>query len=164
MKHLALIPLLLLAACQTVPVEDIPRFAIVPGATHDGLWRGGQPSVIAWRQAVNAGIRHSVKLNLEAENAPASIEVLAFPMNLGMQLGEGPSQAMLIQIVNAIRPDTLVHCEHGQDRTGLVIACYRVLVDGWTCADAEQEMIAHDFHKSLHGLWEAWERFKQDHK
>ncbi len=60
----------------------------------------------------------------------------------------------------AIRPGTFVHCEHGQDRTGLIVAIHRVQADGWTKADAEGEMLAHGFHKQLHGLWEYWESFR----
>lgn len=54
----------------------------------------------------------------------------------------------------------LIHCEHGQDRTGLVVACYRVQHMGWTHEAAEKDMLAHGFHKALHGLWEYWESFK----
>ena len=35
-----------------------------------------------------------------------------------------------------------VHCEHGKDRTGLVLALYRVRYDGWTEAQAADEMAA----------------------
>jgi len=58
-----------------------------------------------------------------------------------------------------VDPGNYVHCLHGQDRTGLVVACYRVMVQHWTKADAEKEMLAHGFHKELHGLWEYWENF-----
>ncbi len=52
-----------------------------------------------------------------------------------------------------------VHCKHGQDRTRLVIAYYRVMFCGWSKATAEQEMLAWGFRKANVGLWEAWERF-----
>ncbi len=58
--------------------------------------------------------------------------------------------------VSAIGPGTLVHCEHGQDRTGVAIGLYR-LHTGWTEEHAEDEMLAHGFHRSLIGLWEWWE-------
>jgi protein tyrosine/serine phosphatase len=35
-----------------------------------------------------------------------------------------------------------VHCEHGKDRTGLVIALYRMRYDGWTQEQAAAEMVA----------------------
>ncbi len=33
-----------------------------------------------------------------------------------------------------------VHCEHGKDRTGLVIALYRMRADGWSQEQAAAEM------------------------
>lgn len=34
-----------------------------------------------------------------------------------------------------------VHCEHGKDRTGLVIALYRVFYENWSPQDAHDEMV-----------------------
>jgi protein tyrosine/serine phosphatase len=34
-----------------------------------------------------------------------------------------------------------VHCEHGHDRTGMIVALYRVCFDGWGPETAYQEMI-----------------------
>ena len=41
-----------------------------------------------------------------------------------------------------------VHCTEGVDRTGLIIALYRVIEQGWAPKDAHDEMMAHGF-KSL---------------
>jgi hypothetical protein len=54
----------------------------------------------------------------------------------------------------------IVHCTHGQDRTGYVIGRHRVEHDGWTKDAAYQEMVAHHFHSELHGVHEAWESYK----
>lgn len=53
----------------------------------------------------------------------------------------------------------LVHCTHGQDRTGYVIGRHRVQHEGWSKARAYDEMRAHHFHPELHGIHEAWEHF-----
>jgi len=39
-----------------------------------------------------------------------------------------------------------LHCRQGQDRTGIVVAAYRMKVDGWSLADAEAEMRSFGFH------------------
>jgi protein tyrosine/serine phosphatase len=39
-----------------------------------------------------------------------------------------------------------VHCMHGEDRTGIVLAVYRMDVDGWSNAEAEAEMQAFGFN------------------
>ena len=39
-----------------------------------------------------------------------------------------------------VRQPVLVHCRRGADRTGAMVAIYRVVVEGWTKADAIGEM------------------------
>lgn len=51
--------------------------------------------------------------------------------------------ASILHFINLAPKPTLVHCQHGQDRTGLVIAAYRVRVMGWTKDSAMAE--ARDF-------------------
>jgi hypothetical protein len=61
-----------------------------------------------------------------------------------------------------LHPDSdfcLVHCTHGQDRTGYVTGKHRVKNDGWTKDRAYKEMRDHNFHWELRGLNEAWEDF-----
>jgi protein tyrosine phosphatase (PTP) superfamily phosphohydrolase (DUF442 family) len=42
----------------------------------------------------------------------------------------------------------LIHCQHGADRTGLVSALYRVVYQGWSVAQAEDELLngGYGFH------------------
>ncbi|WP_066804972.1 phosphatase domain-containing putative toxin [Moraxella oblonga] len=50
----------------------------------------------------------------------------------------------------------LVHCYHGADRTGIVIAMYRVIYQGWDIESARTEMKGggYDFHK----IWKNLDR------
>jgi protein tyrosine/serine phosphatase len=45
----------------------------------------------------------------------------------------------------------LVHCQHGADRTGTMIAIYRMAVQGWRKEEAIQEMTTGDF--GYHTVW-----------
>ena len=47
-----------------------------------------------------------------------------------------------------------VHCRHGQDRTGIVVAAYRMKQQGWSLTDAETEMQAFGFN-------DVWVNFKK---
>jgi protein tyrosine phosphatase (PTP) superfamily phosphohydrolase (DUF442 family) len=49
------------------------------------------------------------------------------------------------------RTPVLVHCQHGADRTGTMIALYRVAVQGWSKDDAIREMTTGGF-----GFNEIW--------
>ena len=44
----------------------------------------------------------------------------------------------------------LMHCKHGSDRTGLIAAMYRVVVQGWSKEGALQEMTEGGFGDSHH--------------
>ena len=46
----------------------------------------------------------------------------------------------------------LVHCYHGADRTGLVVAMYRVIYQGWSLDATRSEMI--DYGYGFHPMWQ----------
>lgn len=54
-----------------------------------------------------------------------------------------------IQAAEAKGP-VLMHCKHGSDRTGLMAAMYRVVVQGWSKEDALSEMTEGGFGDSTH--------------
>jgi protein tyrosine/serine phosphatase len=51
----------------------------------------------------------------------------------------------------------LVHCRHGSDRTGTMVAVYRIVVEGWTKAEATDEMINGGY--GFHPLWQNLVRY-----
>ena len=54
-----------------------------------------------------------------------------------------------IQTAQAQGP-VLMHCKHGSDRTGLMSAMYRVVVQDWSKQDALQEMTQGGFGENAH--------------
>lgn len=68
----------------------------------------------------------------------------------------GDGVAPVSQYVGAIKTlveasrqgkQVLVHCYAGTYRTGGVVACYRILVDGWTPQAAYEEMLSYDVER-----------------
>ncbi|WP_232316866.1 dual specificity protein phosphatase family protein [Candidatus Burkholderia verschuerenii] len=45
----------------------------------------------------------------------------------------------------------LIHCQHGTDRTGLVSALYRVVYQGWSTQQAEDELLRGGY--GFHPIW-----------
>lgn len=39
-----------------------------------------------------------------------------------------------------------VHCQHGKDRTGMMVAAYRIVVEGWTAEEARSELKRFGIH------------------
>ena len=65
--------------------------------------------------------------------------------------------AQIADVLRAIRERqkegaVLVHCYHGADRTGLVVAMYRVIYQGWSLDAARSEMI--DGGYGFHSMWQ----------
>ena len=60
-----------------------------------------------------------------------------------------PSDKKIRQAMDVLRDPSqgkvFVHCDQGADRTGTIVALYRVLVEGWTFQHAYSEMRAHHF-------------------
>ena len=46
-----------------------------------------------------------------------------------------------------------VHAARGSDRTGIVIAAYRIKVQGWSAERAYREMLEHGFREVAHFRW-----------
>ena len=42
-----------------------------------------------------------------------------------------------------------VHCRYGDDRTGMMIATYRMAIQGWTAEEALKEMDYFGFHRKV---------------
>lgn len=57
-----------------------------------------------------------------------------------------------ISAIGTAHGPVFVHCLHGKDRTGFMIACYR-MSQGWTYAQAKEEMIERGFHMFPYLPW-----------
>lgn len=163
----AIVALLIACGCCTreALTQGTPNLSLVDPANN--IWRGGQPTTQGWEWLAKQGIKDVIKLNTSAEGSDQSardwgMRVHEYPITTAQQLVGSPHNAehAAFALSNAGK-NVFVHCSHGQDRTGLTIAIYRFQYQHWDKAKAQDEMLRGGFHKSLHGLWEYWERTKQ---
>ena len=122
--------------------EGILNFGRVNGA----LFRGAQPDERGMASVARLGVRTIINLRLAADTWRDE-ETFARAHGLGYfsvplrGLG-APTDAQVAQVLALIEsspPPVFVHCEHGADRTGTIIACYRMRHDGWTVDQALAE-------------------------
>jgi protein tyrosine/serine phosphatase len=123
--------------------KDLPKLYRV----NDGLYRGGQPTEAGLKQLVQLRIKTIV--NLRDNDDRASVEGAATVaaglryFNLPLSDFHKPNDqevAHILSIINAPENQPVfVHCKRGADRTGTIIAIYRIEHDGWTDHQAKQE-------------------------
>jgi protein tyrosine/serine phosphatase len=124
----------------------------------NGLYRGPRPDFETLENLKSLGV--TIDVDLENDQ-----EVIAAERNMAQALGIQfvsmpmsplfpPQQDEVNEILFKLSEDTFstsvfVHCQHGQDRTGLIIGLYRVFYENWTPADAYREMLSLGFHQEL---------------
>jgi len=107
------------------------------------LYRSAQPDVQAMHELEKLGIRRVLNLREfhddEDENGTTEMELFRVPMNAAT-IRDAEVVAAL-KIILASEEPILVHCWHGSDRTGTVVAMYRIIVQGWTREAALDELV-----------------------
>lgn len=105
----------------------------------DQVYRGAQPTAGGFRSLAKLGIKIVVDLREVGDRSRSEekavtadgMRYVPIPMN-GMHAPSGAAVARALDLLEdrSIGP-VFVHCRRGADRTGSVIACYRVEHDHW---------------------------------
>ncbi len=109
----------------------------------DGLYRGAQPTAEGFREMKKMGVKTIV--NLRSANSDrellgdTGIPCLDIPMTAWHTETEDAVRFLKIATDKSKAP-VFVHCQHGADRTGVMCAVYRIVVQGWAKDDAIREM------------------------
>lgn len=128
------------------------------------ILRGGDPDTLGWVHLKDLGIERVIKLNTFAEGSDRMAEALGmkvyrFPIPLWRQVLWRPKEKDLRAAVELMAANTYAHCEFGQDRTGILVGYFRVIKQGWSKAEAYEEMLDFGFHPALQGLQGRWNSF-----
>ena len=164
MKHLfhffLVLAVVLITGCASTPRENTTalheswakpcQISGVPNCyvAEPGLYRSAQPTRQGIESLEKMGISNILSLRTTAtDNLLTSSTMMAchsVPMSYLKIDEKEVLDAVKIMNTPRYRP-LLVHCLHGSDRTGVVCATYRVLVQGWTKEEAIAEMLEGDF-------------------
>jgi protein tyrosine/serine phosphatase len=164
-----LVPLLALILATTVlvqakktPAERDPKWAqpiSIKGAPNlhkvsDGLYRGAQPTAEGIKELKKMGVKTIVCLRADHSDKKLLDDT-------GLAYEEIPCRAWNAKNENVVkflkiatdktRQPVFFHCSHGADRTGVMCAIYRVLVQGWSKEDAIKEMKGGGY--GFHAIW-----------
>ena len=152
---------MMVVGCAGVPADESGAQTVLGVATLDNLhrvsgdlYRSEQPDEMTFKQLEDAGIKSVLNLRRhhsdEDDAAQTELFLCELPINAG-DLTESQIRAALLLIHSMPKP-VLVHCWHGSDRTGAVVASYRVVMENWNIEDAIAELEREEFghHRTVY--------------
>lgn len=127
--------------------KELPNYHKVS----EKLYRGGQPLAGGVKRLAELGISTIINLRGEDERAQAEQKeaeaagLRYFSVALpGLSRPSDQQVARLMEIIDAPENGTVfIHCKRGSDRTGTVVAIYRITHEDWTAARATSEAKQH---------------------
>jgi tyrosine-protein phosphatase SIW14 len=161
LKSLRFVPamLALLVMTGAICAQDETKYKELPNfhRVNATLYRGAQPKEGGFQKLASLGIKTVINLRDADENSKleeqevraAGLRYFNIPFDgLGRPSDEKVERALAIINAPENQP-VFVHCKRGADRTGTVIACYRISHDGWTSEQAKDEAKRYGL-----GFWE----------
>jgi len=134
---------LVIAAQENRTYSELPNFHQV----NENLYRGAQPQRGGLKKLSELGIKTVINLRGESEDTrkeqadaeAAGMRYFNIPMSgLGRPTDQQVERALTVIDARENWP-VFVHCQRGADRTGVIIAVYRILHNQWTAEQAIDE-------------------------
>lgn len=138
-----------LYAAESVSIEGVENSYRIS----NDLYRSAQPERIGFTALQKMGVKSVLNLREFHKDTRKArhtqLHLMAYPVAAG-EVTAADVENCLALIAGAPKP-VLVHCWHGSDRTGIVVAAYRIVYENWSVADAEKE-----FRDERFGYHEFW--------
>ena len=144
-------------------LAGVPNFARVTS----NLYRGAQPTDTGFQELRKLGVEIVVNFRnergeIEAERRTVErlgLRYVSIPWGASHN-PTSPQVADFLEVLQA-NPESkiFVHCHRGADRTGTMVAAYRIAEQHWAPPQAIQEMRAYHYH---HFWWPNLQRYVED--
>jgi len=135
---------------RRLTIEGVPNAGQVTG----NLYRGGQPTATGFDALASMGINIVVDLRGSREGeservAKLGMRYVAIPWHCPFPKDETFARFLILLRQNPGKK-VFVHCRLGDDRTGMMVAAYRMAEQKWTATEAMKEMEAFGFSTPHH--------------
>lgn len=118
------------------------------------LYRSAQPTAIGMQKLKELGIVTVINLRAAHSDRDEIGDLELVSKHIPMHAWH-PKRRQAVDFLRIVtdpgRAPVLVHCQHGSDRTGVLCAVYRVVVQGWSKEEAIREMIGGGY--GFHSIW-----------
>ena len=135
--------------------EGIANF----GKINDRLYRGAQPDAIAITNLKRLGIKTIINLRMpddaeRAEKIEADASGITYTNMTMKSLGRPTDERVkeVLSLIETLPSPVFVHCKYGCDRTGTIIACYRIEHDKWSSVTALREAQQYGQSRFVRGM------------
>lgn len=136
--------------------KDLPHYFVVD----TGLHRGGQPTEKGFEILQSKGVKTVINLRDEQPMRIAEADIIkrlgmvyvSIDMDPFLPPGDEKIEKFLKVVGESSAGPTFVHCLHGQDRTGMMVGIYRMVIHGFDYERAFEEMCTHGFHREFVNL------------
>ncbi len=154
--------------------EDICNFHKV----NSQVYRGGRPDPSAYPKLERLGVRTILSLEesgqaakecdalarfnstLKPENRIDFVSFPITPMQISRAGLSDEQVERLFQLIQKARKPVFIHCYYGRDRTGAIIALYRMALEGVPYDKAYEEAVHYKFSPEDAGLLKTLKRYK----
>jgi len=139
------------------PETGILNFAKIS----DALWRGGQPTAESFAKLKAMGVRTVVSLRTFNTDRRLLKGLGLKYLHISFKAWHPETEDILEFLKTVEDPanqPVFVHCKWGTDRSGMMTAAYRIVLEGWSKEQALQEMHAMGFNEGWDSISDYVER------
>jgi hypothetical protein len=143
------------ARTNATPGHVIPPHLKVPGLRGFGqvtptLFRGGRPTEEGFACLAKMGVSIVISTEGKYKDLHKPVERLGMQYVSMFWECSFPQDHTFAKFLQLLRDNpgkkVFVYCRYGDDRTGMMIAAYRIAEQGWSGEEAKQEMMAFGFN------------------
>ncbi|MFB6456846.1 tyrosine-protein phosphatase [Chitinophaga sp. Hz27] len=108
----------------------------------DSVYRSAQPDSSGFAALHASGVASVLNLRSHHNDAKASSQsgLKLYAVEMEASQVDNASIIAALKILRQSPKPILIHCQHGSDRTGVVSAMYRIVIQGWSKEEAIKEM------------------------